>query len=158
MPYMGQREELCTARHPFIGGPNDQHVSGHMLLQQQLFPLKQGSPSLKVMWIIIGELWVFLCSQMGNAGDNQVWKIPEVISPLIIGVCFLVTSFSVYSFKAQLFACFCFFLFLSLRVPIWEVIILLVFVMHSSWCLVSGRAACFHAVNGAAALTLVYYL
>lgn len=31
-----------------------------------------------------------------------MWKISEVISPLIIGVCFLVTSFSVYSFKAQL--------------------------------------------------------
>lgn len=32
MPYMDPREELCTARHPFIGGPNDQHVSGHMLV------------------------------------------------------------------------------------------------------------------------------
>lgn len=43
-------------------------------LQQQLFPLKWRSLSLKVMWIIIRERWVFLCSQMENAGSvENMW-------------------------------------------------------------------------------------
>lgn len=46
MPYMDHREESCPARHPFIGGLNDQHVSRHTLVAAAALYTKMGGVSI----------------------------------------------------------------------------------------------------------------